>query len=139
MKLFSLCGHALLWATLTGATPVSADEEHDMNRLASALTKLSSAVEATVKFKHPSPLLSSRELLLLSTVHDTKLLTRFAPYEVLVYRNKDVVTLLVCERKRDRALLEDQACTARMDQHHWRSSAMTMCAFTLMDYGQCAR
>jgi hypothetical protein len=135
MTLLKICVAAITWILFT--TSVFASEENDMNRAASALTKLSSAVEATVRYKHPSALLSSRELLLLSTVHDTKLLKPFEPYQVLVFRQKDKVTLLVCEVKRDRALLEDRACTARMDQHHWRSTDLTTCAFTLTTFEDC--
>jgi hypothetical protein len=137
MKFSKILGLAAVSACLTISTSATASEQNDMNRVASALTKLSSAVEATVRYRRPSTLLSSRELLMLSTAHDTKLLEPFAPYKVQIFRDRDKVTLLVCEVRRDRALLEDRACTARLDQHHWSSSSTASCAFTLMTFDDC--
>jgi hypothetical protein len=44
---------------------------------ASALTKLSAAVESTVRYKNPPTGLDDRELLALSTRHDPALLDNF--------------------------------------------------------------
>ena len=105
---------------------------------ASALTKLSSSVEATVLFRNPPPTASDAELLRLSTADNPELLRSFEPFTLRVLRHAQGVIVLVCDRAGRTALLEDASCTARLDRHHWRDAAGSPCDFTLKMPEVCA-
>jgi len=100
-----------------------------MQTLGSALTKLSSAVDATVAYEDLPEGISDRELLVQATKHDPELLQRFDGYRLRVLHQDSYAVLLVCSETEGRALLEDVACTAPMDRHAWREK--TPCEFTL--------
>lgn len=97
-----------------------ADESERYYELASALTKLSSAVEAAVRYEAPPADATDEQLLHMATAHDPGLLEPFATYylDVLVVNGHAV--LLVCEVGQTRGLLEDVGCSARLDRHIWR-------------------
>lgn len=106
-------------------------EEREMLILGSALTKLSAAVESTVRYKNPPAEISDAELLLLATQHDPKLLEPFVDYTIKLLRQARHAILLVCTRDGTRALLEDAGCTAEMDKHLWKDHSARVCKFTL--------
>ena len=91
----------------------------DMYIKASALTKLSAAVESTVRYKNPPSNLTDEQLLELATLHDPILLENFKGHKVRVLREGRHSIVLVCDTSGDRALLEDAGCTGRMDRAHW--------------------
>jgi hypothetical protein len=105
--------------------------ETKMNELGSALTKLSSAVESTVRYKEMGADLPDDKLLILSTKHDPGLLEPFQGYTLRVLRQNGHTAVLVCTEEGLTALLEDAGCTARMDQHRWREQPVPPCEFTL--------
>lgn len=111
-----------------GTVPVRAER---MQQLGSALTKLSTAVEATVRYEASSTTLSDTELLQMATQHDPGLLAPFADYLLRVQRTDRHVLLLVCTKSGDTGLLEDAGCTTPMDQHLWSASPPAQCSFTL--------
>lgn len=115
----------------------TAQSEREMNDKASALTKLSAAVETTVRYRHPSPLLSEDQLLKLSTAHDPRLLTQFRDYSVRVFRDQRRAIVMLCTVQSDRALLEDAACTPKLDRHHWRTSPGLPCELSLKAAATC--
>ncbi|SEK60395.1 hypothetical protein [Nitrosovibrio tenuis] len=86
---------------------------------ASALTKLSAAVESTVRYKNPPPDLSDSELLALATRHDPILLENFKNYKVKVQRQDRHSVVLICDATGTHALLEDAGCTGPMDRARW--------------------
>lgn len=124
-KLLLVCTFA---ATLTSC---AAQDERQMYAKASALTKLSAAVEATVLYKDPSPKLTDNQLLRLSTVGDSALLKEFNSFSLRVHKASNAVIVLVCNLDGTVALLEDASCTAKLDRHHWRDSVSSQCEFTL--------
>lgn len=87
---------------------------------ASALTKLSAAVESTVRYKNPPSELGESELLVLATRHDPVLLENFKNYKVRVLRKARHSVVLVCDASGTRALLEDAGCTGPMDRERWK-------------------
>ena len=105
---------------LTGCTagPKRPDSE-EMYIKASELTKLSAAVESTVRYKNPPPDLNDSELLALATRHDPVLLENFKDYKVRVLRQDRHSAVLVCDATGGRALLEDTGCTGPMDRNRW--------------------
>lgn len=98
---------------------------------ASQLTKLSSAVESTVRYKNPSADLDEQSLLKLATQHDPQLLKNFSGFKVRILSRKRHSVVLICTEDGLRGLLEDAACTPALDQHHWRDSQNQQCEFTV--------
>lgn len=112
--------------------------EREMNYLASALTKVSAAVDATVRYRRPAESLTEDDLLQLATAHDTALMRPFIGMTVRVLRIGRDSAVLVCEPRGGRALLEDAGCTAKLDVHRWSASA-DRCEFTLDVAKVCAQ
>lgn len=100
-----------------------------MGPLASALTKLSGAVEATVRYESPPADAADEALLKLATAADPGLTTPFEGYILRARQEAGHAVLLLCER--DRALLEDLGCTGPLETAHWQSAVKAACAFTL--------
>ena len=102
-----------------GSCAGSKPDSEEMYIKASALTKLSAAVESTVRYKNPPLELSESELLTLATRHDPILLENFKDYKVRVLRQERHSVVLVCDAAGRRALLEDAGCSGRMDRERW--------------------
>lgn len=113
--------------------------EREMNYLASALTKVSAAVDATVRYRRTADGLPEAELLRFSTAHDPALLKPFDGLTVRVLRDGRDSAVLVCESRADKALLEDAGCTAKLDQHRWSNGGTNRCEFTIDIKKACAR
>lgn len=110
----------LVLSFLTGCTSSQRRvDSEEMYIKASALTKLSAAVESTVRYKNPPPELGESELLTLATRHDPILLENFKSYKVRVLRNDRHSVVLVCDATGTHALLEDAGCSGPMDRHRW--------------------
>ena len=105
-------------------------DSEEMYIKASALTKLSTAVESTVRYKNPPSGLGDRELLELATRHDPVLLENFRGYKVRVLRQERHSVVLVCDETGTRALLEDAGCTGPMDRERWMGQAEP-CEFSI--------
>jgi hypothetical protein len=103
---------------------------------ASALTKLSAAVESTVRYKNPPPDISENELLALATRHDPILLENFKGYQVRVLQQDRHAVVLVCDSTRTRALLEDAGCTGPMDRNRWMGNPEP-CEFSIRPEEEC--
>jgi hypothetical protein len=102
-------------------------DESTMLPLAAALTKLSRAVDAAVRYDSGAAALPEQELLKSSTAHDPSLLEPFAEYAVgLSVRTPDS-SVLVCTKDRSRGLLEDAGCTAPLDRHLWQAPEPLAC------------
>lgn len=129
MKMLVVSATVLASAACAGASGQYSESE--MNSLASALTKLSSAVDGAVRYRHASPLLEEEELLKLATAQNPRLLAPFSGMKVKIQRDGAETVLLVCEPKRNVALLEDAACSARMEKHRWRDQPRSECTFTV--------
>ncbi len=109
-----------------------------MNTLGSSLTKLSAAVESTVRYKNPPKNISDQELLTLSTKHDPGLLDAFKNYKVRVLQQDRHAVVLVCDKKGKRGLLEDAGCTGRMENQLWKDSKCP-CKFTIKPQDACKK
>ena len=113
--------------------------ERQLNYLGSALTKVSAAVDATVRYASPTERLPEDQLLQLSTAHDPDLLKPFQGMTVRVLRTGVDSAVLVCQKDAGAALLEDAGCTARLDSQRWNSGGAKRCEFTLDLKTICAR
>ncbi len=105
--------------------------EDEMLIVASALTKVAAAAEASVRYGNPPENLSDEEFLKYATAHDPALLQPFAKYRLKALRQDRHAVVLVCSADGSVALIEDAGCTAQSDRHHWRSIPLPTCAFTL--------
>lgn len=129
MNRYLICVASLVLALLGGcAAPTS---ERDMNYLGSALTKVSAAVDATVRYKRSADGLEDLQLLEAATAHDPALIKPFEGRTVRTVRVGRDSAVLLCEAGNGKALLEDAGCTAKLDVHRWNSGAATSCVFTL--------
>jgi hypothetical protein len=87
---------------------------------ASALTKLSAAMQSYVRYTDPLPELDEAALLAEGTKHDPALLANLRDYKLrLLVQNRHAVVLM-CTKAGDRALLEDAGCTGAFEEHHWK-------------------
>lgn len=86
----------------------------DVQELASALTKVASAVESTVHVKKQAAALQDMDLLRKATEHDPDLLTPFRPFVLRAEQNGDHAIIVVC--RNGEIMLMDATCTRRADQ-----------------------
>lgn len=112
------------------ASGLNRPDSEEMYIKASALTKLSAAVESTVRYKNPPQELGEDELLKLATRHDPILLENFRGYKVRVRREARHSVVLVCDASGTRALLEDAGCTGPMDNQRWMEKSQS-CEFSI--------
>ncbi len=89
-------------------------DSEEMYVKASALTKLSAAVESTVRYKSPPPDLGDG----------------FRGYKLRVLRQERHSVVLVCDAAGTRALLEDAGCSGPMDRERWMGKAEA-CEFSI--------
>jgi hypothetical protein len=121
----------LFFLLLIGCTCAQARSESEMNELASALTKASSAVESTVHYKKQGLDKQDMELLALATRHDPGLLEPFKGYVLRAKVEDGHSIILVCTADGSSLLLEDATCTSAFEKHHWQRSSLPRCDYTL--------
>lgn len=112
---------------LMSCLSVHAGEEATYYQLATALTKLSKAVEAEVVFENPSSQTTGKELLSQATAHDRSLLSPFTQYSLQAVRQGGHAVLLVCTSDGQQALLEDLGCSPELDRHTWKIKPLQPC------------
>lgn len=126
-------------AALGTAAPARSDEVAErMYSLASALTRLTSAVESAVRYRNVPADATEEAVLEFATRDDRSLLEPFARYRVRVQRQGRDAVVLVCGRKQPIRLLEDAGCSAKLDRHHWPSAVALPCEFTLDVISACS-
>ncbi len=109
----------------------------EMYELAAALTKLSAAAEALVRYGDAPEGLDDAQLLLRATASDPALLAHFQGYLLRVSRDDRHAVLLVCDKAGRQGLLEDAGCTAAMDRHLWKENPAKPCAASLLARAVC--
>ncbi len=117
----------LLILPLMSCLSVHAGEEEKYYQLATALTKLSKAVEAEVVFENPSSQTTGEELLSKATAHDRSLLSPFSQYSLQAVRQGGHAVLLLCTSDGQQALLEDIGCSPVLDRHAWKIKPLQPC------------
>lgn len=122
---------AVLLASAACTAPAFAQDSDELMVKASKLTKLTTAVESTVRYKDPPANLTETELLALSVEHDPSLLSPFEGHTMRVLSKDRHAAVLVCNQDGSRGLLEDVGCTAEMDRHQWRDDPTAACQFTV--------
>lgn len=131
--------HAAILALALLGGCATQPSEREMNYLASALTKVSAAVDATARYKRSSDGLGETQLLQAATAHDPSLMRPFEDLTVRMQRVGRDSAVLVCQLGDGKPLLEDAGCTAKLDVHRWSNGANGRCEFTLDVKQTCAR
>lgn len=111
----------------SGCAHCNAYDQEKMYTLASALTKLTSAVEEKVLFKEAPSEMMDMELIDLSTSHDPQLKEPFAEYLLKARGVNGHAVVLVCDQSGSKALLEDGGCSSILDHHWWKDQPNHPC------------
>jgi hypothetical protein len=111
----------------TGCSHCLANDAEDMSSLAASLTKLTKAVEAKVRYDSSAAGMKDQELLKFATQHNPKLLDPFSEYQLKASSQYNHAVVLVCSEDGKKALLQDGACTAQMDNYWWDKSPDRPC------------
>lgn len=130
MRIFGIVIRISLLVSLvfgTGCSHCMANEAEDMSSLAASLMKLTKAVEAKVWNNSSLTSMKDQELLLFATQHNPKLLDPFSGYQLKAAGQYNHAVVLVCSEDGKRALLEDGACTAQMDNYWWNKNPDRPC------------
>jgi len=96
---------------LPGCACAQGAPDRDVQELASALTKVASAVESTVHVKHEGAGLKDAALLQKATKHDPGLLAPFRSFVMKAEHNGDHALVMVCSEDGAKAFLVDATCT----------------------------
>lgn len=105
--------------------------EAEMMTAAAALTKVSAATEANLRYGSSTEMLSDADFLAQSVAHDPGLLLPLSAYQIKSMRTDVYSAILLCTQDGAKALLEDAGCTAALDRHRWRDDPGSSCAFTV--------
>ena len=127
--LVTLLSLGLLAACVINASGVS---ERSMATASSDLLRLSYAVQGEI-MRGAAP---GSDLVGLACERDPSLCSPLSDYRITVKREGEDAVLLLCTADQRRALLEDIACTPRMDAIHWEKGNVP-CQFTLRAAGAC--
>jgi hypothetical protein len=119
-----LFGMSLL---MSSACILRRSQQVKMGGLSSEVTKLSKAVETSVRYSDVSTINDS-ELLAKSTEHNPELLKIFSGYFIRIARNDKDVIILICTKDQKRALFEDAGCTPELDKEFLKENLK--CDFT---------
>ena len=98
----------------------SADEE--AANIGQRARYLASSVQGFIRYENPLATLSGGELLRLATKDDPKQLSELSDYFVDARREGANSSVLVCDRDRRQALVEDTACTTIVDRTYGRDT-----------------
>lgn len=130
-RLATLAAIVFYLLVVAGCAHAASYDAEQMYRLASALTKLSAAVESAVGFKDPPGELADAALVEFATRHDPTLRAPFEEYTLRTLRLYPHAAVLVCTPDGQQALLEDAGCSAALDQHRWKEKPPPPCEFTV--------
>jgi hypothetical protein len=102
-----------------------------MMALESNLPAIADAVDSQVTDVGASPDLDGVALVAAATAHDPTLMAAFKNWYVTAHKQNGFTSVLVCDSERRYAVLEDTACTSRLDATLWREQPQTSCDFKL--------
>jgi len=121
----------LLLAGCTTLPPGGKHSEAQMMNAAAALTKVSAAAEANLRYGSSTVALSDADFLAESVAHDSGLMLSLTAYQIKFMRKDGYSAILLCTQDGANALLEDAGCTAAMDRHRWRDDPGSPCTYSV--------
>ena len=108
----------------------TAYDEAEMQRMASAATKVARQLDAYI-FAYPEAAeLPPEKLVDVITGRDAELMAALDQYHVQFRAMGENSSVLICSKDGSRALLEDAGCSAISDLHEWDGAALP-CEFSL--------
>ena len=113
------------------ALPPGKHSETEMMETAAALTKVSAAAEANLRYGSSAEALSDADYLAESVTHDPRLLLPLSAYQIKSMRKDGFSAILLCTQDGANALLEDAGCTAALDRHRWRDDPGSVCTYSV--------
>lgn len=122
-KISSLCLLCLLVLPLA----CSAKNADTMYSLSVELNKLTTTLEGYKQLANPPASLSDKEFLDKAVAHDPELLTPFSDYILILDKNNEFVSLIMCSANATQALLQDAGCTSQSDRHLWNEGNIFPC------------
>jgi len=123
--------YALLLVASCALIACSSNQEPKMNSAASALTKLTAHVDASVVYGTGAKDLSDQQLIDKALDDNPSVKSELGSNAITLQRGERGVVVLVCSSDRATSLLEDLSCTPEMDKHHWREEPGRFCTFSL--------
>ena len=121
----------ILFVTACAATAGNVNEK-DMPRAAADLHRLSYAVQGEI-MRGADP---SENLVALACGRDETLCAAVSEFHISVKRDGDNAMLILCTKDQQRALIEDIACTPKIDFRPWEQGVLP-CVFTLDAVNAC--
>ena len=121
----------LVLAGCTTLPPGGKVSEAEMMSAGAALTKVSAATEANLRYGSSTEALSDADFLTQSVAHDSGLLLPLSAYQIKSMRKDGHSAILLCSQDGANALLEDAGCTAALDRHRWRDDSGSSCTFSV--------
>lgn len=115
----------------TSCLHASAADDEKILGLAAALTKVSSAVNTTVRYKNPPADLHDGPLLAFATAHNPSLLKAFDGYVLKARQSGKNSSVLICDAQGQTALIEDAGCTAKSDLNIQQTHPGQPCDYVL--------
>lgn len=94
--------------------------------LATALTKLTRALDTANRYETVDAGLGDAEFISASTQHDPGLVEPFEKFDLRIFRLGKELFVMVCRSEND-AILADAGCTAKLDQHLWQRERLAAC------------
>lgn len=125
----SLLVLAMLGLLVTGCQFASYRKASKIMPFGPRLTKVTLAVEDTVRNENPPPTLKDGELVRLAMAHDLRYLGPFKGYRIRAEGRSGHALVMLCSKDGSQALFEDVGCTPNMDIQHWEKPVP--CEFTL--------
>ena len=121
---------------ITGCADRRSHEAQTIRPMASSLTKLSSEVEALIRYGNPPENATEDALFAIATKNDKGFIDAFGDYKLRLHAQNKHAIILLCTKDGKRGLLEDLGCTGTLDRNLWEEDAEKPCAFSLsIDFG----
>ncbi|HET8790962.1 MAG TPA: hypothetical protein VFM75_07095 [Modicisalibacter sp.] len=118
---------ALLLVLTASCSSTASQQPEAMYEKAAALTKLSRMVEVAVAYETVPATAVDDELLKAATKHDSSILDLFADYQLKATQGDRHSILVMCDSQGQEALLLDLGCTAKLDEHPWKTAQREQC------------
>lgn len=121
----------LVAGAMTLASCAWAGEDDRMYEMAARAAQVARAVHYTARSPAIAPELDGEALVARASVNDPATLAALADFHVTARRQGKASVVLVCDKARTQALLEDAGCTQPVERHRWQESPRGACAFTV--------
>lgn len=113
------------------ASHAHAAEIDRMNELAARTAMVARAVHYTACFDTAATDKDGTDLIAHATARNPSMLGDLTDYYVTAHRQGQASAVLVCDKERRFALIEDAGCTQPVEAHRWQENPRPPCDFSL--------